>query len=67
MRGDWKAAKDILDKNKEVIRWSINGNNETTLHVAVSRRKTMFVKNLMSLMEEKDLELQVTIPTLPYL
>ncbi|PWA79809.1 Ankyrin repeat-containing protein [Artemisia annua] len=58
MDGDWKVAKDILDKNKEVIRWSINGNNETTLHVAVSRRKYTFVKNLMRLMEEKDLELQ---------
>ncbi|GKC16351.1 ankyrin repeat-containing protein [Tanacetum coccineum] len=57
-KGDWKAAKDIFDKNKELIRYSINGNNETTLHVAVSRRKTMFVENLMTLMEEKDLELQ---------
>nr|GEV45276.1 hypothetical protein [Tanacetum cinerariifolium] len=58
MEGDWKAAKDIFDKNKELIRYGINGNNETTLHVAVSRRKTMFVENLMTLMEEKDLELQ---------
>ncbi|GKD22874.1 ankyrin repeat-containing protein [Tanacetum coccineum] len=58
MEGDWKAAKAIFDKNKELIRYSINGNNETTLHMAVSRRKTMFVENLMTLMEEKDLELQ---------
>ena len=58
MEGDWEAAKEILDKNQELVRFSVNGNNETALHVAVSRGHTKFVENLMSLMEAKDLELQ---------
>ena len=58
MEGDWKTAKDILDKHKELVRFSITKNCETALHVAVSRRQTKFVKNLVSLMEKKDLELQ---------
>ncbi|PWA74930.1 Ankyrin repeat-containing protein [Artemisia annua] len=58
MRGDWKAAKNILGKKEDLIKSSINRNNETALHVAVSRGHRAFVKNLVSLMEKKDLELQ---------
>ncbi|KAI3505006.1 hypothetical protein L1887_26852 [Cichorium endivia] len=58
MRGDWEIAEDILDKHKELVRFSINRNNETALHVAAYRGNTLFVENLMSLMENEDLELQ---------
>ncbi|PWA74931.1 Ankyrin repeat-containing protein [Artemisia annua] len=57
-KGDWKKAKKILDKHKELVRFSITKNRETPLHVAVSRRHTKFVKNLLSLMGKEDLELQ---------
>ncbi|PWA53724.1 Ankyrin repeat-containing protein [Artemisia annua] len=58
MRGDWKAAKNILGKKKDLVKSSINRNNETALHVAVSKGHRAFVKKLVSLMEKKDLELQ---------
>ncbi|GJR06226.1 ankyrin repeat-containing protein, partial [Tanacetum coccineum] len=48
-KGDWKTAKDILDKHKELVRFSITKNCETALHVAVSRQKTKFVKNLLEI------------------
>ncbi|KVH91995.1 Ankyrin repeat-containing protein, partial [Cynara cardunculus var. scolymus] len=58
MKGDWEAGKDILDKHKEVVRFSINTNFETALHVAVYKGNTLFVKNLVAFMENKDMELQ---------
>ncbi|KAJ9561968.1 hypothetical protein OSB04_007128 [Centaurea solstitialis] len=58
MRGDWKAAKDILDNQEDLVRFSINGSNETSLHVAAYRGHTSFVKELVILMDNKDLELQ---------
>ncbi|KAK1432573.1 hypothetical protein QVD17_09470 [Tagetes erecta] len=62
IKGDWKAAKLILEKNPELVRYSITENSETALHIAVSANKTKqmqdFVKNLVQLMEVTDLELQ---------
>ncbi|XP_071706317.1 uncharacterized protein [Rutidosis leptorrhynchoides] len=60
---DWKAAKAILDEKKELVRYSITENGETALHVAASAKgdpKLMvdFVKNLVDMMDNKDLELQ---------
>ncbi|CAH1437140.1 unnamed protein product [Lactuca virosa] len=62
IRGDWKAAKEILDKRPELVRYSVTGNNETALHVAASTKSTkqaeQFVENLMTKMEKEDLELK---------
>ncbi|KVH92000.1 Ankyrin repeat-containing protein [Cynara cardunculus var. scolymus] len=58
MKGNWKAAKDIFEKHEELVRFSINRNCETTLHVAAYEGNTLFVKNLVTLMENKDMELQ---------
>ncbi|CAI9264476.1 unnamed protein product [Lactuca saligna] len=58
MAGDWENAKDILDKRQELVRFSINRNNETALHVAAYKGNTFFVENLVRLMENEDLELQ---------
>ncbi|KAL4577748.1 hypothetical protein LXL04_013861 [Taraxacum kok-saghyz] len=62
IKGDWKAAKEILDKKRELVRYSITENGETTLHVAASAKSTKqvedFVENLMSYMEKPDLELE---------
>ncbi|KAD7479068.1 hypothetical protein E3N88_02204 [Mikania micrantha] len=60
---NWKAAKAILDKNKELVRYSITENGETPLHVAASargdsKRVEEFVKKMVEMMGEKDLELQ---------
>ncbi|KAJ9553234.1 hypothetical protein OSB04_017279 [Centaurea solstitialis] len=62
IRGDWKAAKAILDKKPELVRFSITENHETPLHVAASARRTKrveeFVENLVAMMTKEDLELQ---------
>ncbi|KAJ0464174.1 putative ankyrin repeat-containing domain, PGG domain, ankyrin repeat-containing domain superfamily [Helianthus annuus] len=58
---DWKAAKAILDKDPELVRYSITENGETALHVAASvktnKHVEKFVKNLVDMMKEEDLEL----------
>ncbi|KAJ9561970.1 hypothetical protein OSB04_007130 [Centaurea solstitialis] len=58
MRGDWGDAKDILDNRRELVRFSINRNNETALHVAAYKGHTLFVNNLVMLMDSIHLELQ---------
>ncbi|KAL8246856.1 hypothetical protein R6Q59_008072 [Mikania micrantha] len=60
---NWKAAKAILDKNKDLVRYSITENGETPLHIAASargdsKRVEEFVKKMVEMMGEKDLELQ---------
>nr|KAJ0223701.1 hypothetical protein LSAT_V11C200075680 [Lactuca sativa] len=60
--GDWGTATKILEKRKELVRYSITENGETALHVAASAKSTKqvedFVENLMGYMEDKDLELE---------
>nr|XP_043615984.1 uncharacterized protein LOC122587894 isoform X2 [Erigeron canadensis] len=56
--GDWKAAKIILDRRPELLRFSITESCETVLHIAVLGRSYWFVEYLVSLMEKVDLELQ---------
>ncbi|XP_076950683.1 uncharacterized protein LOC143623729 [Bidens hawaiensis] len=62
IKGDWKAAKAIIDKKPELVRYSITENYETALHIAASadksKRMQEFVKNLVDMMETQDLELQ---------
>ncbi|KAL4572467.1 hypothetical protein LXL04_019244 [Taraxacum kok-saghyz] len=56
--GDWKAAKNILDKRPELVRFSITESGETVLHIAVMGKSYWFVEYLVSLMNKEDLELQ---------
>ncbi|CAH1429698.1 unnamed protein product [Lactuca virosa] len=62
IKGDWKAAKAILEKNPEMVRFAITKNFDTPLHIAASAQSTMaveaFVENLLDMMERKDIELQ---------
>ncbi|KAI3687157.1 hypothetical protein L1987_80848 [Smallanthus sonchifolius] len=62
IKGDWKAAKPILDKQPDLIRFAITENYETLLHIAASAECTRsveeFVMNLVELMDKEDLELQ---------
>ncbi|KAI3514882.1 hypothetical protein L1887_13629 [Cichorium endivia] len=56
--GNWKAAKIILDKRRELVRFSITESYDTVLHIAVMGKSCWFVEYLVSLMEKEDLELQ---------
>ncbi|KAI3508858.1 hypothetical protein L1887_23878 [Cichorium endivia] len=58
MSGNWEAAKAILDKRKELVRFSITTCNDTALHVSVYAGHILFVENLVELMEKDDMELQ---------
>ncbi|KAI3508791.1 hypothetical protein L1887_23806 [Cichorium endivia] len=58
MTGNWKVAEGILDDREELVRFSISRWNETALHVAVHAGNTLFVKNLVKLMDKDDMELQ---------
>ncbi|KAM0007196.1 putative ankyrin repeat-containing domain, PGG domain, ankyrin repeat-containing domain superfamily [Helianthus debilis subsp. tardiflorus] len=62
IKGDWNAAKLILDKNQDLVRCAITENHETLLHVAASAERTKAVKefviNLVTMMKKEDLELQ---------
>uniref|UniRef100_A0A251V3Y6 Putative ankyrin repeat-containing domain, PGG domain protein n=1 Tax=Helianthus annuus TaxID=4232 RepID=A0A251V3Y6_HELAN len=60
---NWNAAKAILEKKKELVRFSITENGETALHVAASskgdpKNVEEFVRNLVDLMEKEDLALE---------
>ncbi|PWA74038.1 Ankyrin repeat-containing protein [Artemisia annua] len=60
--GDWKAAREILDKRPELVRYAITEGNDTALHVAASAEETKltkrFVRNLVNMMTLEDLEIQ---------
>ncbi|XP_035845613.1 ankyrin repeat and sterile alpha motif domain-containing protein 1B-like [Helianthus annuus] len=58
INGDWEAANAILSQRLELVRFSITGNHETALHIAVSAQNTKFVEELLKVMNEEDLELQ---------
>ncbi|KAJ9553635.1 hypothetical protein OSB04_017680 [Centaurea solstitialis] len=60
--GNWEAAKRILDKRRELVRFAITVNFDTILHVATSADETKlterFVDNLVNMMDKEDLQLQ---------
>lgn len=64
IRCDWKAAKPFFENHKEMglVSCAITENLETALHVAASAKNPKhvqeFVKNLVDLMDNKDLALQ---------
>ncbi|PWA46322.1 ankyrin repeat-containing domain, PGG domain protein [Artemisia annua] len=59
---DWVAAKAILDKRPELVRFCITENGDTALHVGASTRNGWrteeFVENLVGFMKGEDLELE---------
>ncbi|KAJ9560291.1 hypothetical protein OSB04_005451 [Centaurea solstitialis] len=60
--GDWQAAKILLDKRPELVRFAITKDYNTTLHVAasaeVTKRAEDFLENLVNRMKNEDLELE---------
>ncbi|KAI3683993.1 hypothetical protein L1987_84512 [Smallanthus sonchifolius] len=58
IKGDWKAAKDILKGREYLVRYCITENKETPLHVAAAAgHSTKFVRKLLNMMTSADLEL----------
>ncbi|XP_065635646.1 ankyrin repeat-containing protein At5g02620 isoform X2 [Quercus suber] len=58
IKGEWKAAKVVIDKDPHVVRVRINRKWETALHIAAAAKRTAFVKELVKYMTEEDLALQ---------
>ncbi|KAA8537236.1 hypothetical protein F0562_029708 [Nyssa sinensis] len=58
LKGDWIAAKDLINNNSDAVRVSTTERGETALHVAAAAKRTSFVKELVDRMEERDLALQ---------
>nr|XP_023881971.1 ankyrin repeat-containing protein At5g02620-like [Quercus suber]XP_023881972.1 ankyrin repeat-containing protein At5g02620-like [Quercus suber] len=58
IKGDWKAAKDVINKDRDVVRAGITRKRETALHIAAAAKRTAFVKELVKHMNEEDLALK---------
>ncbi|XP_028803225.1 uncharacterized protein LOC114758339 isoform X2 [Neltuma alba] len=58
VKGDWKAAKHILDQDWGLARAAISRGWATVLHVAVEKNHVHFVDELVKRMSSEDLELQ---------
>ncbi|XP_071730432.1 uncharacterized protein [Rutidosis leptorrhynchoides] len=60
--GNWAAAMVMLAQHPELVRCAITESYDTALHVAAAIKYTkqmeIFVRNLVALMDEKDLEFQ---------
>ncbi|GKC44409.1 ankyrin repeat-containing protein [Tanacetum coccineum] len=60
--GDWETAKLIFDKCPELVRFGLNRQLGTALHVAATAEETkltlQFVKNLVNMMTAEELELR---------
>ncbi|MFS7983133.1 putative ankyrin repeat-containing domain-containing protein [Helianthus anomalus] len=56
--GDREAARRILGPNRDLVRWELNENEETPLHVAVASHSTVFVRYLVNMMHPDELELR---------
>lgn len=60
--GDWEAAKNILDTNREfkddLLGYSITEDKETALHIATISQNSKFVEHLVDRMTDQQLALQ---------
>ncbi|XP_041026927.1 uncharacterized protein LOC121267122 [Juglans microcarpa x Juglans regia] len=57
LKGDWHAAKAILEKYPDAIRNPITKANDTALHIATLAERASFVRELVKRMNPADLEL----------
>nr|XP_043612086.1 uncharacterized protein LOC122583777 [Erigeron canadensis] len=57
-KGDLKAARAILEGHEYLVRYSITEKKETPLHVVAAVNNSEFVRYLVGMMSEDDLELQ---------
>ncbi|XP_024028420.1 uncharacterized protein LOC21387519 [Morus notabilis] len=58
LRGDWTAAQTIIMEDKKILHAAITIAGETVLHVAAGAKDVHFVKQLLDLMDEAEVELQ---------
>ncbi|CAL9004120.1 unnamed protein product, partial [Prunus brigantina] len=58
LKGNWKKAEKIINKDKSILRASITKGWQTVLHVAAGAKHVHFVKQLLKLIDKDDLELQ---------
>ncbi|MFS7941226.1 putative ankyrin repeat-containing domain-containing protein [Helianthus anomalus] len=62
IKSDWKVAKHLINKKPELLRSSITSLGDTALHLAVgvkrSKHAEKFVKKMVDMMDNEDLELQ---------
>ncbi|XP_041026931.1 uncharacterized protein LOC121267126 [Juglans microcarpa x Juglans regia] len=58
LKGDWSAAKDVLDKYPDAITYPITRHKDTVLHIAAAAKRTDFVLELVKLMNPSDLEIK---------
>lgn len=58
MKGDWKAAKIIINNQENIVIATITNNLEIALHIAVAAKHKRFVKKLLKRMSSEDLALQ---------
>ncbi|KAJ0018032.1 hypothetical protein Pint_12183 [Pistacia integerrima] len=58
LKGDWKSAKELLEKDQRMWCASITKGHETVLHIAAGARQTGFVEELIKWMSPEDLTLQ---------
>ncbi|VVA25153.1 PREDICTED: ankyrin [Prunus dulcis] len=58
VNGSWEAAKRIMNEDDTLLHASITKGWQTVLHVAAGAKHVHFVKELLKLLDERDLELQ---------
>lgn len=58
LKGDWQAAKVLLEKYPNAVLVPVTKWKETALHIAAVARRTAFVKKLVKWMTPSDLEFE---------
>ncbi|KAL0644746.1 hypothetical protein Bca4012_043036 [Brassica carinata] len=58
LKGKWKDAEVIIDRNNHIVRAAVTRNQETTLHIAAATKHKTFVKHLLTKMSKSDLALK---------
>lgn len=58
MKGDWRAASNIVDGCNDILRSAITLTLDTPLHVASSMNRVAFVRKLLERLQNNDLALQ---------
>lgn len=58
LKGDWEAAKSIIDNDRSILTASIAKGWQTVLHLTAGTEYVQFVEELARMMKEDDLELQ---------
>ena len=58
LKGDSKAAEEIINLDPRIVRAQLTEGKETALHIAAASRNVFFVAKLVGMMEVDDLNIQ---------